>query len=362
MEIHLKELIKKFGDFTALRKFDLKIESGAFHFLLGPSGSGKTTLLRILAGLENVTSGHIFFDGKDVTHQPAVARGVGMVFQSYALWPHMTAVDNVTYPLKITSTPAQEITRRVQEALSLTQLSDVQHRYPSELSGGQQQRIALARALVIQPKILLFDEPLSNLDAQLRNDMRDRLTDIHQKVGITTIYVTHDQKEALSMGTQITLMNQGQQVQTGTPRTLYQHPKNQFVASFIGESNLIPGTIKQIDATKAVVETALGEIQATGSENFVAGECIMLSIRPESIKIDLSKRTITNQENVIKATLIRTNYTGEVEQLLLEASDGQQLSISLFNVPEYEIEIGQQITCFFKSAKVILLPTAQPTT
>ncbi len=359
MKVQLKNITKVFGNFVAVKKFNLEIQKGAFHFLLGPSGSGKTTTLRMLAGLEYVTSGKIYFNEEDVTHKPAVERGIGMVFQSYALWPHMTVYNNITYPLKVHNFSKKNIAMRVQKALDITQLHPFKDRYPSELSGGQQQRVAVARALVIKPKVLLFDEPLSNLDAKLRTSMRDNLLRIHEKIKVTAIYVTHDQKEALSMGTHITVMHEGSEVQTDTPRGLYLKPKSIFLAGFIGDTNFIQGVVKSIYNKKntIVIKTSIGDIKANYLQGqFIKGDRVCLSIRPESIKIDLGKQVLSEEVNIVKATLQKTIYLGEVDQLHLLLEDGKVLKVNLFNAPDYNIAIGQLVKCFFKINKVIVLP------
>ena len=238
MKVTLDNMTKKYGSVTAVHSLNLEIQDGALHFLLGPSGCGKTTTLRILAGLETPSSGRILFGDTDVTHRPAAQRGIGMVFQNYALWPHMTVKENVEYGLKLKGLSKKEIEIQLQSALELTQLTAFVDRYPGQLSGGQQQRVALARALAIRPSVLLLDEPLSNLDAKLRLEMRDNITRIHRQTRITTIYVTHDQKEALSMGTEVSVMRAGHLIQSETPRRLYHHPRNAFIANFIGETNL----------------------------------------------------------------------------------------------------------------------------
>ena len=272
MEVVFKNVFKRYGEFTAVKNLNLSIKSGALHFLLGPSGCGKTTTLRMLAGLEQVTEGQLFFDGRDVTKLPAAERGIGMVFQNYALWPHMTVYKNVEYGLKLRKLTDAQIKQRIEEVLEITQLTNFTHRLPGQLSGGQQQRVALARALAIRPNVLLLDEPLSNLDAKLRMEMRDNILRIHKQTGITTVYVTHDQKESLSMGTQISVMHAGDLIQTAAPRDLYNHPQTPFIAGFIGETNLINGKVVRKDGEDIVVDTVLGEIVSNRQEgDFAVG-------------------------------------------------------------------------------------------
>ncbi len=239
--VRLDGLSKRFGAVVAVDEITLEFPAGKLVTLLGPSGCGKTTTLRMVAGLEYPSSGRIFIGDEDVTPLPAASRGVTMVFQSYALFPHLTVFENVAYGLRIAKLRTAEIARRVADVLTLVGLPEVGRRYPSQLSGGQQQRIALARALVMEPKVLLFDEPLSNLDAKLRKRVRGEIRELQQRLGITSIYVTHDQAEALALSDVIIVMNQGRVEQIGAPRDLYRRPATQFVADFIGEANLLPG-------------------------------------------------------------------------------------------------------------------------
>ncbi len=359
MYVSLKNVTKKFGDFTAISNLSLEIADGSFHILVGPSGSGKTTLLRILAGLENASSGNILFNGKDVTNKPAGERAIGMVFQNYALWPHMTVEENISYALKIKKISTKEIKNRVCEILEMMHISNRLYRYPSELSGGEQQRVALARALVIEPSVLLFDEPLSNLDAKLRMQMRINLVEIQKKVNITAIYVTHDQKEALSMGTDVTVMHKGKVIQTAPPRELYLHPTNSFIADFIGVTNLIAGTIISDDGDISIIKSNLGLIKASSSSgSFRVNDNVLLSIRPESIKIDLGRHDISENKNanIVEAKLSQKTYLGDSEELLLNLSNKETLKVQLFNVPDYDIVVGDKIKCFFKANKVTILP------
>ena len=237
--LHLKSLSKRYGAFTAVDTIDLHIQKGEFLTLLGPSGSGKTTLLMMMAGFQDITSGDILLDGASIAHTPAEKRNFGMVFQGYALFPHMTVQDNIAYPLSVRHRPKAEIDARVAEMLDLVRLTGFAKRLPKELSGGQQQRVALARALCFAPPVLLLDEPLGALDKKLRIEVQAQLKDIHRTVGTTFIYVTHDQEEALSMSDRIVIMQNGRIEQVGTPSDLYQNPKTTFAASFLGKSNFL---------------------------------------------------------------------------------------------------------------------------
>ena len=240
----IKDAVKKYGDFTALKGVSLQIQPGEFFTLLGPSGCGKTTLLRMIAGFNSIDGGAIYFDEKMINHLEAHKRDIGMVFQNYAIFPHLTVEENVAYGLKAKKVPKDEINKRVSEALELVQIEKLRIRRPDELSGGQQQRVALARAFVIEPSVLLMDEPLSNLDAKLRVQMRTIIKKLQRRLGITTIYVTHDQEEALAISDRIAVMKDGNIMQVGSPEEIYKKPENNFVAGFIGVSNFIPCDIQ----------------------------------------------------------------------------------------------------------------------
>src|SRR5512140_2650433 len=250
ISIRIHNLTKRFGAITALRDLDLVIEPGELFFLLGPSGCGKTTLLRSLAGFYIPDEGQIWFGDEDVTRLAPHKRNTGMMFQSYALWPHMTVAENVAFGLEERRVPREEITRRVGEALDSVQMGAYAARRPNELSGGQQQRVALARALVIRPRCLLLDEPLSNLDARLRLEMRTEIRRVCKEFKLTTVYVTHDQKEALSISDRMAILDRGRVLQVGSPREVYRRPTGKTVANFIGETDFIPGTIRGIEGDR----------------------------------------------------------------------------------------------------------------
>jgi iron(III) transport system ATP-binding protein len=288
-------------------------------FLLGPSGSGKTTLLRCLAGFQMPDEGTISIDGQDITRVPPHLRGTAMVFQSYALWPHMTLRENVAFGLEVRRLSREEIRRRTDEALAQVQLLDRADARPAQLSGGQQQRIALARALVVQPRCLLLDEPLSNLDARLREDMRVEIRRICKGAGITAIYVTHDQKEALSMADRLAVLNQGRVEQVGRPAELYGSPVNRFVAGFIGETNFIPGHIERADGETLVVRTRLGLLRARrrGVVRAQPADPITLSIRPECLRLDPAP---AGAANMLEGQIRSTAYLGEVARHEIEVN------------------------------------------
>src|SRR3954452_7421159 len=280
--IRIEALTKVYGDTHALNEVDLEIRSGELFFLLGPSGCGKTTLLRTIAGLQSPSSGRILFDGHDVTAVPTQKRNAVMCFQGYALWPHMTVRENIRFGLSVRAASGEAQQAQVEKALDIVQMRALADRKPQELSGGQQQRVALGRALAVQPACLLLDEPLSNLDAHLRQELRREIQRICREAGITTVYVTHDQKEALSTADRIAVMKDGRLVQVGTPQELYRSPVNAFVAEFMGATNLIAGEIVAVADGLVRVATGMGEIVASAGP---ASGPVTVSIRPELISI-----------------------------------------------------------------------------
>jgi spermidine/putrescine transport system ATP-binding protein len=286
--VELRGVIKRYGNFTAVQPMDLRVEAGAFVTLLGPSGCGKTTTLRMVAGLAAPSAGDILIKGARVNEVPIHKRNLGIVFQNYALFPHKTVFDNVAFGLKYRKVPKAEIAGRVTRALELVQLPQMAERFPNQLSGGQQQRIALARAIVVEPDVLLLDEPLSALDANLREGMRVELKKIQHQLGITTIFVTHDQSEALAMSDKIIVMNQGRIEQEGSPEEVYTRPRSEFVARFLGNSNLFDGEVTARDGKAArIVVPGLGEILANAEESPAPknGARLRLVVRAEKIHL-----------------------------------------------------------------------------
>ena len=284
--LDIEGVTHRFGEVTVLNQIHLQVEPGEFVALLGPSGCGKTTLLRLVAGFLTPTVGHIRIDGQRVEHIPTHKRNVGIVFQNYALFPHMTVFDNIAYGLRAQKAPASKVRSRVQEMLELVQLAQMSSRYPSELSGGQQQRIALARALAVEPQILLLDEPFSALDKNLRLDMQIEVKRLLTEQGITTLFVTHDQEEALSMADRIAVMSHGIVQQFDTPTTIYDRPATLFVSQFVGTTNLIPGTLVQQDSRECVVELADGtEISFALTPDLPPQSPVQVAIRPENLRL-----------------------------------------------------------------------------
>ncbi|MGV8939267.1 MAG: ABC transporter ATP-binding protein [Allorhizobium sp.] len=282
--VDFQNIRKQFGAFTAIHDLSISIEPGTLVTLLGPSGCGKTTTLRMLAGLEHPTSGRIIIGGKDVTMLPANERDVSMVFQSYALFPHMTSLDNVAYGLESSGLKKKEARERAEDGLQLVGLAGMGQRLPAELSGGQQQRVAVARALVLEPQVLLLDEPLSNLDARLRRSVRTEIRDLQQRLGFTAVYVTHDQDEALAVSDRIIIMKDGAIAQEGTPRDLYEAPASAFIADFMGEANVMPCEVISVQGADATIR--IGKLEhKVPSRNAKLGSA-KLAVRPNSITLE----------------------------------------------------------------------------
>ncbi|MBM3544093.1 MAG: ABC transporter ATP-binding protein [Alphaproteobacteria bacterium] len=335
--IGFRNISKRWGSMHAVDNVSLDIEPGEFFALLGPSGCGKTTLLRMLAGLEVPTEGHVLIDGQDMSDIPPNKRAVNMVFQSYAVFPHMTVADNVAYGLKIDRVPQSERDNRVQEALDLVQLGHLASRMPDQLSGGQRQRVALARALIKKPKVLLLDEPLSALDAKLREAMRFELSQLQQKVGITFIMVTHDQDEALAIASRIAVMNKGSIAQLGTPSDLYEFPASRFVADFIGSVNMFEGTLisdKPEEATVACPDLSPYVVHVPHS---VAGQeesTVWVAIRPEKMSLHKDAETppavskCPAAHNVAKGEIKEISYLGDISIFHVMLANGRLLRIS----------------------------------
>ena len=327
MTIQLTNLTQRFGTTPVLNGVSLNIRSGEFFFLLGPSGCGKTTLLRIIAGFQAPDSGDLSLGGRRVNELPPHQRQVGMVFQHYALWPHLSVFDNVAYGLEVRKVPAAERRRRVDEGLELVQLGGLGARMPGELSGGQQQRVALARALVIRPAVLLLDEPLSNLDARLRLELRDEIRRIQEVTRVSTVYVTHDQREALAMADRVAVMQGGRVAQIGAPREIYTRPQSRFVAEFLGEVNWLDGTVVATRENLLEVETPVGRLTVPAGV-YKGDSSVLVGFRPEAV------RWGPVPSGTWRATVVRSVYLGEAEEYRLELQGGARLRAVVSNPRE----------------------------
>jgi iron(III) transport system ATP-binding protein len=314
---------KQVGEVTAVDDVSLNIDKGQFVTLLGPSGCGKTTTLRLIAGFEFPTAGHITLDQQQLENVPPNRRDMAMVFQSYAIFPHLSVYENIAYGLKVKKLATPEIKRRIEEVTKLTQLTGLEDRAPNQLSGGQQQRVALARALVVEPKVLLFDEPLSNLDAKLREEMRFEIRDLQKRLGITAIYVTHAQEEALVMSDLIAIMHKGKLAQLGTPEEIYERPRSRFVADFIGLSDFIPARVESFNAQTAQVTAAHAPFTVRAAEGIAQGQEILLHIRPYEIRFVDDKI----DENVLKGRVKQATYLGNIVDYRVKIEDGTELRV-----------------------------------
>jgi len=393
VEVHLQNVVKLFGDVSAVDDVTLEIKKGELFFLLGPSGCGKTTCLRMIAGFYRPDSGKLYFDDRLMNDISPHKRNTGMVFQNYALWPHMTVYENVEYGLNVRKLPKEVKKEKVKRALEIVQMTQYADRTANQLSGGQQQRIALARALVIEPDVLLLDEPLSNLDAKLRLEMRQEIKRIHSESNITAIYVTHDQKEALSLADRLAVMNNGKIVQVGAPREVYNFPANRFVADFIGETNFIKGTLRAKSNQSASVESVIGNIQSIypppsltlpagiplppplpsphagreeggqrggegrgggGYHQISEGDALICSIRPESINILNS--LMIDKENQFQGKILNLTYLGNVEEYQLLIEEKISAKAVLHNPSSVERHPGEDVIVHFEPKDVVLLP------
>ncbi len=348
--LQINNVSKSFGRVWAVRDFNLNIESGELVSFLGPSGCGKTTTLRMVAGFETPTSGVIAINGEDITNKPPNQRNVGMVFQSYALFPNMTVAGNVGFGLKVAKKPPEEIKKRVDEMLELIHMSEYGDRYPHQLSGGQQQRVALARALALRPKVLLLDEPLSALDAKIRVSLRSEIRSIQQKLGITAIYVTHDQEEALSMSDRVVVMNMGEMEQVGTPFEIYNFPTTVFTANFVGTLNTADGEV--VDPAKGVL--AVDGVQfesASDMQNKKKGDKVRIAIRPERFNFVAQEK----KANIVDCTIENINFLGSIVRIEVKVGKTNFI-VDTFNNPFLDLpNIGDkdQITCSRKAVLVL---------
>ena len=341
--IEIKNINVSYGSNHVLKEVSLNIENKDFYTFLGPSGCGKTTLLRLIAGFEKSSSGELFIDGKEVSNLNPWERDVGMVFQNYALWPHMTVYKNISFGLEEKKIDKKEIKTRVDEVLELVDLKDLSGRYPFQLSGGQQQRVALARTLVVKPKVLLLDEPLSNLDAKLRVQMRKELQDLHKKIGITSIFVTHDQEEANSMSTNLAILNEGIVQQVGKPVDLYNNPENIFVANFLGTTNVIDGTIKDNSFTSSEGLEIKDIIDDKKGTNIL--------LRPQNLYLHGNNNDFQNFEGIV----INQEFLGNIVRYTVDVKNHLLTVDSLHEVNKKIYSPNEKIKIYLDPSKIKIL-------
>jgi ABC-type Fe3+/spermidine/putrescine transport system ATPase subunit len=346
------------GEVYAARDVTLRVQPGEFLTLLGPSGCGKTTTLRMIAGFERPDAGRIRFGDEEVTGIPANRRNIGFVFQNYALFPHLSIFENVAYGLRVRGETEDAIARAVGDVLGLVGLAGHEQQFPAQLSGGEQQRVALARAIVIRPRVLLFDEPLSNLDAKLRVQMRHEIRDLQRRLSITTIYVTHDQEEAMAVSDRIAVMNQGSVVQEGTAEDLYHRPATKFVAQFVGRVNLISGVVQTINGKSATIY-ALGRsiVARSGPADLAAGDSVQIALRPEAIGIEQ-----TSVPGALPATVLSSVFLGDKVEYLVRCGDAT-LQVARYNAgPTIPFVTGSAVTLSFAEDAVVVLRSSENAT
>ena len=349
--LEISQLQKHFANHTAVKDFSISIEKGEFITFLGPSGCGKTTILRMLAGFEQPSHGSIVFDGHDVTRLRTSQRNVGMVFQSYALFPNMTVAQNIGFGLKVAKMPQDQIDARVKEMLAIIKLDTLANRYPWQMSGGQQQRVALARAIANQPKVLLLDEPLSALDAKIRISLREEIRNLQRALNITTVFVTHDQEEALSISDRIVVLNEGSVEQIGTPSEIYNFPRTRFVASFVGTLNHVAGTIADVaSGTVRVGEQVLTSSRSlNGMHN---GQSCLLALRPEAISLGEPQAG----KNSIQAVVDDVSFLGSIVRIRTKVGS-EVFSLDVFNDPHQQLPArGAAVSLSFSHDNLLVLP------
>ncbi len=347
--LELKGISKRFDKQDVLKNVTFSVDEDEIFFILGPSGCGKTTLLRIIAGFTSPDAGSIILSGRDITRVPPATRNIGLVFQNYALWPHLNVWKNVSYGLEIKRLPPEIIRRKTERVLQITKLTPFSNQFPPKLSGGQQQRVALARAIVTEPKVLLLDEPLSNLDAKLREEMRDEIKRIQRETGITMVYVTHDQKEAMAMGTRIAVMNEGRLVQTGTPFHIYCEPVNKFVASFLGDINILRAKITETDDRYVRVITGEGKFSVARKTDLETGQEVEIGFRPENVFYG-------QQENLITGRIADIEYQGETVKVSVITDNKNNFKLRMFSGELKNIKLEGRISFSVSPDDLIILP------
>lgn len=351
--VELRNVHKSYGDNKVVKNLNLQIQEGEFLTMLGPSGCGKTTTLRMIAGFEDVTAGEVIIEGENVVNKPPYQRNVNTVFQNYALFPHMNVYDNIAFGLTEKKVNKEEIRQRVGEMLSLVQMNGYEKRMPSQMSGGQKQRVAIARALVNRPKVLLLDEPLGALDLKLRKQMQVELKHLQRQLGITFVYVTHDQEESLTMSDRIAVMNNGVLEQIGSPDTIYNHPATKFVADFIGESNILEASVRSVDGDKLTVifETGVAEVSASG---FKQDEMVYISVRPEKLKCSTEEVPGFNLRGTVKEHI----YVGSISKTIIELPNGQDLKMSLLTGTPL-LPQGEAVWVYWEKDDTVVLHTQE---
>jgi ABC-type Fe3+/spermidine/putrescine transport system ATPase subunit len=351
VKIVLRDVLKRFGAVKAVDRVTLEVGDGELFTLLGPSGCGKTTLLRLIAGFYASDGGEIWFGDRRVDALPPYERNIGMVFQNYALWPHMTVRGNITYGLKLRRLATSEVSARLHAGLRKVNLGGLEDRYPGQLSGGQQQRVALARALVLNPDILLLDEPLSNLDAKIRVQVRGEIRKLQKELGITTVYVTHDQEEALSLSDRVAVMRDGRVLQTAAPKELYERPASRFVADFVGTNNFIAGVCREANGARVVVETAIGAVAARSAPGILPGARCVLAVRPENVALGAAA------ENRFTGRVALTSYLGNTLRYDVEVEGGVVLKVDIGDPWHHEpLPAGQAVEVTFPASAALTLP------
>ncbi len=352
--LKVEGLSKRFGSVQAVDNVHFEVKDGQVLSLLGPSGCGKTTTLRCLAGFEMPDQGKIFLDDREISILAPEQRGIGMVFQNYALWPHMTVYGNLSFGLQIRKLEEKEITERIKKALSMVRLSGYEDRYPRQLSGGQQQRIAMARALVIEPDIMLLDEPLSNLDAQLREEMRFEFIELQRKLGITAIYVTHDQAEAMVISDKIIILNQGRVVQTGTPREIYSLPQNRFVAGFIAVTSFITGVVIDTDKNNQnVIKTEDNLLIHALRPGFKIGDKVSIAIRINTVRFIQEDNKKNTRINVFTGSIEQASYLGDIIDYRIRVG---KWMIRTDSRAQINYQVGDRVHIYLPPEELIITP------
>ena len=354
--VDLKNIVGRYGDFLAVDNVNLTIESGQFVTLLGPSGCGKSSTLRIVAGLLQPSSGQVEFDGRDVTNLAAAKRNIGMVFQSLALFPHMTVAENVAFGLKMKRVPAEESAKQVKRILEIVRLDHLAHRYPAQMSGGQQQRVALARAMVIKPGILILDEPFGALDRKLREAMQMELHALTRELRMTSLFVTHDQEEAMTLSDVVAVMNKGVVEQFGTPDQIYRAPQTKFVADFMGITNFLPGKVVDVSGALSRVEVFGAFFSVESKQKFNVGEDVTLAVRPEKVAVSVE----TSDSPAVKGHVKQVTYHGNTSRYVIELQSKVDLiAIEPNDEQKGTLQPGSAINATWKSEQILLFPRSE---